>query len=619
MKRVILLLLLLAFLPGSAQDTERILLYDVELRVDTSATLTVTETIRVNARGLQIQRGIFRILPARREINGRDIAVRYNVRSVRKNGEKEKYHTKRENDAYLIYIGDEDVFLSPGVYEYEIVYDTYRQIGFFENFDELYWNVTGTDWVFPIDQVQAKVVLPANAYILQHSCYTGEAGSTAQNCETADLLPHGMGWTAENLRPYQGLTVATGFTKGVIHEPEIPALLKTGNLWKILAGLGLALIAWMGSLWNRYGRDHPTPTVYPQFEVPEGLSPASLGYLHHGKYRQNFLSSSLINLAVKGYLTIHEIPKSGRLGHKKFTLKKLKAADSRLPDEESILLNDLFGGKETATIDGQYNSTIASAVQTYHLQMTDTHRPQITQGNNWKKVSRIFLGISIVYWGLLLYSHIHLYDPTKWVLGILLYVGALFTHILMVSVRLKAARYMVLFPLIFTGIVVTIWYFTSRRTPDAFFLAYLFLMISVTFMAIFNYLIKQPSPELLARQSLINGFKMYLEAAESRLLQFHNPPRMTPELFEKYLPYALVLGVDGIWGKKFEQSLQNQAQPYENHWYTGSTHFSGHLTRSLSQGLTGTLSSSSVSPSSSGSGGGGSSGGGGGGGGGGGW
>lgn len=624
MKRFFLsLFLALTGLSGSAQylSIERILSYEVTLQVDTTARLTVTEKLKVNVLGQQIQRGIFRSLPTRREINGRDLSVRYDVRSVKKNGAEEKYHTKNGNGGFIIYIGDKDVLLDPGIYDYEITYDTYRQVGFFEDFDELYWNATGTDWAFPIDQVTVKALLPENAAILRQACYTGYAGSTEQNCSVVKTSDHTLEWTAGGLDPNKGLTVAVGFTKGIVKEPEIPAALKPANLSKILAVIGALFLAWLGYLWNRHGRDYPKPTVYPQFEVPAGLSPASLGFLHGGRYRQNMIAASLIDLAVKGYIEIREPVKKGIFSRSKFTLQKLKDADTSLPPEEKALMKELFsGGQGKVTVDGEYSSRIAQTVQAYQKSLVNENQPKLNKGSNWKKVLWPFLAISLVYWVILLYSYWSLYETQKLVLGIILYVGACFTLLLVMVVRLRVARYIWLIPLIFSGGGIVVWYLVSNRTPDPFILAYLFLLLSVPALAFFNYFVKQPSEELLARQSMIEGFKMYLAAAETELLKFHNPPRITPELFEKYLPYALVLGVDGIWGRKFEQSLQGQAQPYQSHWYTGSSaHFSGSIAGSLSRSLSGTLSSSSVAPSSSGSGGGGSSGGGGGGGGGGGW
>lgn len=119
---------------------------------------------------------------------------------------------------------------------------------------------------------------------------------------------------------------------------------------------------------------------------------------------------------------------------------------------------------------------------------------------------------------------------------------------------------------------------------------------------------------------------MYLSVAEKDSLDALTPGGRTPELFERYLPYALALGVEQAWAQKFADVLSRAAaggEPYRPGWYSGRSWSSADPTgfaSSLGGSLSGAISSSSSPPgSSSGGGGGGSSGGGGGGGGGGGW
>jgi uncharacterized membrane protein len=124
----------------------------------------------------------------------------------------------------------------------------------------------------------------------------------------------------------------------------------------------------------------------------------------------------------------------------------------------------------------------------------------------------------------------------------------------------------------------------------------------------------------------VEGFKMYLSVAEQDRLNMLNPPEKTPQLFEKYLPYALALNVENEWSEQFAEVLakaQVDGQPYSPSWYQGSSWnrlgTSG-FSDSLGGAFAAAIASSAVAPgSSSGSGGGGSSGGGGGGGGGSGW
>ena len=141
---------------------------------------------------------------------------------------------------------------------------------------------------------------------------------------------------------------------------------------------------------------------------------------------------------------------------------------------------------------------------------------------------------------------------------------------------------------------------------------------------IYQYLIRKPAKEKLKIKSLIDGFKMYMSAAEEKQIAYFNPPELTPEIFEKLLPYAVVLGAEDVWGEKFQNLIDKSRidQTYQPTWYTGGRigNFST-FNHTLNSSLSNSLSKSATPPSSSGSGsgGGGFSGGEGGGGGGGGW
>ena len=163
-----------------------------------------------------------------------------------------------------------------------------------------------------------------------------------------------------------------------------------------------------------------------------------------------------------------------------------------------------------------------------------------------------------------------------------------------------------------------------------------FLIFSIASLFVFRYFINNPSEEKVKMQAEIEGFKMYLSVAEENELKFHNPPAMTSEIYEKFLPYAIVFGVEGIWGKKFRNTLQEtlDSQSFvdiQNQLGSGFTKSfttvlkgttvlpASSFSSSSSSSKSSRSSSYSGGSSSSGSSGGGRSGGGGGGGGGGGW
>ena len=600
-------------------NTERILNFNVATQVDTTGELLVTEIIRVNVLNYQINRGIFRMLPDSRNINNQNIDVDYAILSIKKNGTEEDYHTETSNGFYVIYIGNEDVVLKPGIYTYSITYKTKRQIGFFENFDELYWNTTGSEWDFPIDTATALVNLPAGVRIIQNACYTGGYGSRDQNCTSQRLSSSSLQWSTYNLNPKEGLTVAVGFSKGVIQPPIIPGWLQPQKMKQWLIFAGLLFIGLLVFQWYKRGKDYQSPVVVPRFEPPNNLSPAGVGYISKGGYQKSFIAASLVNLAVNHYVKIAQIGKKGFFSKEEYTISRRKEGEEDLFLEESALLNSLLSHQgDTVHLDGEYDANIAQSVKTFQSSLDSKYLKTISEGNH-KKISFLFFAtLSLFFLGFSFLVN-HYYHLSGEIIGSV-FTFAIYTvlFIIVLVVGYRKSRWMWLIMAIVTGLVLFVWG-PIGESLNAYTILILFFIILMVALSFFSFAIRRPSKDLLQLQSEIEGFKMYLGAAENHLIKFNNPPRVTPELFEKYLPYALVLGVDDIWGKNFDKLIQNGTIKYENQWYSGITPFSHNFANTMSHSLTSSITSSSTQPSSSGSGGGGFSGGGGGGGGGGGW
>jgi hypothetical protein len=168
-KGALLSFLLLTLTPGgaaSAAPAERILTFHSDIDVGADGGVTVRETIRVSAAGQKIRRGIYREFPTRyRDRFNNRVTVGFTVLEVLRDGKPEPYHRKPAGNGTRVYIGRSDVFIDPGEYTYTLVYRTDRQIGFFEDFDEIYWNVTGNGWEFAIDEASAVVRLPPGATV----------------------------------------------------------------------------------------------------------------------------------------------------------------------------------------------------------------------------------------------------------------------------------------------------------------------------------------------------------------------------------------------------------------------------------------------------------------------
>lgn len=575
LKRTLLLCLVLcigSFSHVFAQQ-ERITNYDVTIEIDKNRSITVTEEISVYANQNEIRRGITRSLPKTRNFQGKQRAMQYNILEIKRDGQSEDYHTDNSNVYKTLYIGNENVFLSPGNYTYTIKYRVPHQIALYEDFDELYWNAIGTDVKFSVEKASCTVILPEGVEMLQHACYTGAYGSTGDECSMAQLSEEeGIQFeTFKPLQPYEGMTVGVGFEKGKMQPPSF--LERFGiALW--MGGGLLALLAYFFVTWSRHGVDPPKPTPFPVFESPGGRSPAELGYIWKERYSNKMMTASLINLAIKGYLRIDEEEKEGFLMNSKiYDLVKLKNATQDLPDEEKDLLNRLFQSSKRVEIGGKYNSTLEKAVAKHVSSLKSNYHSFITEGNNRKFLTIPILG-ALVFWGI--------------GLGLFMINGG----------DMSAE-----------GVL-------TQMGPNLLALI-LFVPLAIIGMLVYTFLIKKPSTDKLALQSAIEGFQMYLEMAEEERVELNNPFDDPSHHFEEMLPYAIALGVENEWSKSFKKQLD--AASYKPKWSNNPYfyHHAGYyhsFSRSMSMAATPPSSSGS-----GGSGGGGFSGGGGGGGGVGGW
>ena len=333
-----LALLLVAAAPASA--VERILLFLSEVVVQRDGDLVVVETIRVEAEGNVIRRGIFRDFPTTyTRPDGTRVEVGFHVESVTRNGMMENYGLERLSNGVRVRIGSADRLVPRGQHTYVIRYRTTRQIGFFGDYDELYWNVTGTGWVFPIDMAEARITLPEEVPFRQTAIYTGPQGARGKDARIVEQQPGYIVFrTTRPLPARNGLTVAAAWQKGVVEPPTTAQLASywladNRGLAVALAGLAL-LIAYYAFAWMRVGRDPPSGTIIPMFAPPDGMSPAATRYVDRMSFDNGCFTAAIINLGVKGRLRIVE-------DGGKATLQK-RGGNAAIAPEEDAMLRRLF-------------------------------------------------------------------------------------------------------------------------------------------------------------------------------------------------------------------------------------------------------------------------------------
>ncbi len=638
--RILVALLLVCGFAAGASAAEEIRDFRALIDVGADGTLTVTETIAVNVEGRQISRGIFRDIPLRYEdADGRTREVRLDVRSVTRDGESEPYATERGSGVLRIRIGKADVLLPPGVHTYEITYETTRQIRYFDDHDELYWNVTGNGWDFPILKSGAEIRLPAGARASDVTYFTGRYGSTEQAAR-AERLDGGNRILVEATRalaPREGLTAAVAFPKGVVaplSEAERRADWWDDNLGWIVGAGGLALVlAFYLWAWRRVGRDPPADIVVPRWTPPDGVSPGLANYIEQRGFRGmgwDAFAASMIDLAVKGHLELDQPKRTMTIR------RKGRGVPEGVGTGQRAILRALPADGDTLTVNKANGETVQSVGRAFRQAMEAEHRNQFYRANALYLTAGAFVSVMvfifiIAFGGLSVDTILSVFGmilPAVVISVIAVGIGRKFRTARTLRARIGAVAVAAVIGFACLNLVTSLVGILTPFDFDARVLA------AVAGLAIANivffFIMGAPTPIGQKRSAEIAGLKQYLTLAEKDRMNMRGAPEMSPQHFETLLPYAVALGVEKPWSKTFDAwlatALAAGTVAYAGpSWYHGAD-FSpakigtslGNMTGSLSSSFTASLptpKSSSSGFSSSG----GFSGGGGGGGGGGGW
>jgi uncharacterized membrane protein YgcG len=528
-----------------------------------------------------------------------------------------------------IKIGDPDRYVPIGDHRYVINYHATRELGRFRDYDELYWNATGNGWIFPIDQAEVRIHLPTAVRFGQRAVYTGPQGSTASNAEVIDDKPGEIAFrTTQPLDAYEGLTVAAAFPKGIVALPS-----SSSRAAELLSDYGpplLGLLSLMGLCafyfvaWKRAGRDPRAGTVVPLFSPPDDLSPPAMRYVTKMGADNRSFASALVDAGVRGHIRLVE-DDGGWFGKTTTTIERTNGK-LPLPAEETAVLDHLCKAGESIVMEQSKHAYFSSAKNELSQTLKKRFEGKLFKRNYGWLVAGILAFVAL-FWLTCASVAVATDGLAGWqigvVIGILLVIAMLWLvfHESAVGKCLLAGVGMIaLFGVFALGMPVL-----AAAISSGWYLPLILPLLALPIVISSFWWMSAPTPEGRIVLDHIAGFKQYLSITEREKLDRMTPPEDTPALFEKYLPYAIALGVENRWADRFAAVLAAAAAQGQQGfgWYSGSgdpwsnpTSFADSMGSSLSS----TISSASTAPgSSSGSGGGGSSGGGGGGGGGGGW
>ena len=504
-------MLLLGAAPVAAQRTLVIQSLDATISVAADGSVAVDETIVPRFTGSW--NGIFRTIPVEyRTPQGLNYTLRLTIESVTdEQGRTLTYESSRERHYRKLKIwvpGASDTTRTV-----KLRYRVANGLRFFDEHDELYWNVTGDEWEVPIESASADVRLPAGVSGVRATAFRGAYGSTEQT--DVSITEGGVHVrTSRGLGMREGLTIVVGWNPGVVHRPT--TIEKTTNL--ISSNLPLAIpplvLFGMYRLWRARGRDPELAPIATQYEPPAQMTPAELGTLIDGKPDMRDITATIVDLAVRGYLHIAETNDErlfGLLSDKEYRFRLTKDRKEWVPlkQHERDLLQALFGGAADSV-------TLSDLKNKFYKDL-----PGLREGLYRRLVSdRFYTGRP---------DHVRV----LYIVGGLVAGGA----IGLVSVAILASMGMQPAAGIAAGI------------------------LSALIIAVFGWFMPSRTTRGTRELEKVLGFREFLSRVEADRL---DRVVKTPAMFEKFLPYAMALGVEDNWARTFE-GIYTQSPA----WYSG--------------------------------------------------
>jgi len=497
--------------PASARDW-RVARFDTQMSVAEDGVATVTERLDVAFTGAF--HGIYRDIPV--EYPGphsSNYSLFLKVTGVTDgDGNKLKYDssTRNGNRHLKIYIPD----AVDATRTVQVHYTVTNAVRWFDDHDELYWNVTGNDWPVPIDSASASINFPPNAAgELRAQAFTGAYGSQERD---ARIQVSGNTVSVETNNPLsmrEGLTADVYISKGVLTQPSK----LTQAIWFLRSNLIALLPLWafivMFVFWWTKGRDpKPGISVAPMYEPPNGMTPAEVGTLIDDVVHPRDITSTLVDLAVKGYLKIEE--KESRVllfSHRDYLFHLLQPQSQwgSLEPHERVMLNHMFNGS-----------------------VTDVHLSDL-KNQFYVAIPTMKNNILAELKGKGMYS----VDPES--AHAYVAAGVLFTAAPFILAQVLGVASLLESPglLIASGIIAVLIIFLFARIMPA------------------------KSLKGVRAKVEILGFQEFVNRVDADRLK-----RMPPDTFEKFLPYAMALGIENRWAKSFQGIMQTPPN-----WYVGAT------------------------------------------------
>jgi uncharacterized membrane protein len=486
-----------------------------DITINEDSSFIVKETIDVEFH--KLKHGIYREVPFKyTDERGNTIKTPLEVLSVTdESGKNWKYKSKKTGNVINIRIGDPKRYIE-GYQTYVVTYKVENAILFFDDHDELYWNVTGNYWWAPIKKALANVTLTTKKKSgnLWATCYTGPSGSKESACRFEISNNTGEFTTTKNLGTREGFTIAFGWDKGLILPPsswrKFLWIINIKDNWIFI--LPVFSLIFTINLWRTRGRDpRVREAVRVMYEPPKyqnvPLTPGEVGTLIDEKLDARDITSTIVGLAVKGYIKIEETKTEGLIfDSTDYYLAKIKEPDETLSPFEIILMDRIFPKEQ------KLPGRMVSEMKNEFYKNLDLLRSTL--------------------YGELISKKYFLVSPEK--VRKMYYFTAITTMVF--------------------GIIALVWLTSSARG------AITGILMGLPVLAFARVMPAKTKAGASAYMDIL-GFQEFMNRAEKDKLE-----RMgDKDLFSKFLPYAIALDVADNWAKAFEGIYQEPPQWYALH------------------------------------------------------
>lgn len=510
-KRILLFVLLALALqvPAVADDREVIRSFDQVIHLHKDCSVDVTETIDMDFNTIP-RHGIYRMIPVRYRRGGNDFSIEIKVDHVTdESGNEYTREISNQGRDLNIRIGDADRLIT-GRHIYKIHYTVRRAVNFFGEKPEFYWNVTGNEWPFPVQSASAMFFPPEGTPTseIQIASFRGHLGST-EKAQSETLSDH-IEFKANSLSPSEGLTIVVGLPEGSVVKPSVvQELLWFFRDWWALFVIPATAFGLMYWLWSQVGRDEgSTQAISVEWNPPKDLSPAEVGTVVDEVCDNKDIVATLIDLAVRGYYTIREVPKQDLLffSSKDYEFKKPdKPLDmSPLKAYERTFLTTLFsqGMTDVAMLSGLKNHFYL------HLPGIRDEIYQHLQENQFFKE-----------------------NPDT----------------------VRKMYQMLVVAMLFVGFFF--WVASSQAAVGIGFVIAALIVLSM------SYIMPARTRKGVRATAECLAFKRFVSMAEKERIAVL--AKDDPTVFGRLLPYAMVLGVADIWADKFRDLIVEPPSWYE--------------------------------------------------------